>query len=360
MDFEVDRTDFRRTQVVDRPPADLEQGQVRLAVERFAFTANNISYALSGDMLGYWGFFPSDDPWGRIPVMGLATVAESAHDEIEAGGRYFGFYPMSDAVVIDARAAHDGFRDVGAHRSGHAAAYVSFLDVTQDVTFREDRADEYLLLRGLFLTSFLVEDFLDDNDGFGAVQVLVTSASSKTSIALAHGLAQRGTPAVGITSAGNVDFVAGLDLYGTVITYDDIESLSSATPSVVVDMAGSASVTRRIHEHFGDALGHSCQVGATHWEEAGGSGAPLPGPAPQFFFAPTQMQNRRDEWGPGELERRMADAFGAFLDDAPRWLSVHHSVGPDEVEAVYRQMLEGDTSPDTGQVLSLSPGAFAG
>ncbi len=359
MDFEVDRRDFRRTQVVDRPPRDLEDGQVRLAVERFAFTANNISYALSGDMLGYWGFFSSGDPWGRIPVMGLATVAESAHGEIETGGRYFGFYPMSDEVVIDARPAKDGFRDVGAHRADHAPAYVGFIDVEGDPTFRDDRVDEHLLLRGMFLTSFLVEDFLHDNDGFGAEQVLVTSASSKTSIALAHCLAARGTAAVGITSAGNVDFVEGLGLYGTVITYDDIESLTAATPSVVVDMAGSASVTRRIHEHFGNTLGHSCQVGATHWEEAGGSSGPLPGPAPQFFFAPTQMQKRNQEWGPGELDRRLAEAFGGFLDQAPEWLSVHHGAGPEEVETVYRQMLEGDTSPDTGQVLSMSPEAFS-
>lgn len=360
MDFEVDRTDFRRTQVVDTPPAALGQGQIRLTVERFAFTANNISYALAGDMLDYWGFFPAEDPWGRLPVMGLATVAESAHDEIEAGGRYFGFYPMSDEVVIEARAAQDGFRDVGAHRSEHAAAYVSFMDVGQDAAFREDRVDEYLLLRGLFLTSFLVEDFLDDNDGFGATQVLVTSASSKTSIALAHCLSQRGTPAVGFTSAGNVDFVEGLGLYGSVLTYDDVESLDPTAPSVVVDMAGSAEVIGRIHRHFGDGLGHSCQVGATHWEEAGGTEAPLPGPAPQFFFAPTQMQKRRDEWGPGELERRLADAFGAFLDQAPQWLSVRRGAGPDAVEAVYRETLEGQVSPDTGQILSMAPGAFDG
>ncbi|MGI8937737.1 MAG: DUF2855 family protein [Iamia sp.] len=76
------------------------------------------------------------------------------------------------------------------------------------------------------------------------------------------------------------------------------------------------------------------------------------------WAAPTQVQKRAEEWGPDELQRRLGQAFGAFLDGAPQWLSVDHGAGPEEVETVYRQMLEGDTSPDAGQVLSLTPGAF--
>ena len=37
----------------------LQPGQIRLTVERFALTTNNITYAVAGDMLDYWGFFPS-------------------------------------------------------------------------------------------------------------------------------------------------------------------------------------------------------------------------------------------------------------------------------------------------------------
>jgi hypothetical protein len=358
MDFEVDRTDFRRTRVVDDPPSTLADGQIRLQVERAAFTANNISYALSGDMLDYWGFFPTEAPWGRLPTMGLGAVVESAHPDIEMGGRYFGFYPMSTELVIAARPAKDGFRDIGPNRADHALVYTEFTDVGQDPSFRDDRADEYLLLRGLFMTSFLVEDFLDDNGGFGADQTVVTSASSKTSIALAHCLSARGSRAVGITSAGNVDFVEGLGLYDAVVTYDDIETLDATTPSVVVDMAGDAGVTGRIHRHFADALGHSCQVGATHWEQAGGQTGDLPGPTPEFFFAPGQMQKRSKDWGPGELTARIGNAFSAFLDNAPTWLSVQHSAGPDAVTSVYLETLEGGAAPDTGHIISLSPTAF--
>ena len=39
---------------------DLASGQVLFRVDRFAFTANNISYAGAGDLLKYWNFFPTE------------------------------------------------------------------------------------------------------------------------------------------------------------------------------------------------------------------------------------------------------------------------------------------------------------
>ena len=91
MAFEVDRQDIRTTRTVACDPATLHAEQVRLRVERFAFTSNNVSYAISGDLLDYWGFFPTDHPWGRIPAIGIGVVTESAHTEIPVGRRYFGF-----------------------------------------------------------------------------------------------------------------------------------------------------------------------------------------------------------------------------------------------------------------------------
>jgi hypothetical protein len=358
MDFEVNRTDFRQTRLVEAAPVDLASGQIRLAVERFAFTANNISYAVAGDMLDYWGFFPCASPWGRLPAMGFGSVSESAHPEIQVGGRYFGFYPMSDEVVIDARPSRTGFSDVGSHRANHAGTYVRFTDVSGDPFFREDRGDEYLLLRGLFTTSFLVDDFLDDHNFYGAEQTLVTSASSKTSIALATCLAARGHRSVGLTSAGNRGFVERLGLYDQVATYDDIETLDATTPSVVVDMAGDGRVQSRIHHHFTDGLRYASQVGATHWEDLDPGGAELPGPRPEFFFAPGQIAKRSEEWGPTELDARIGRALADFLETAPQWLTVQHSAGPESVTAVYLELLEGRADASVGHILSLSPTAF--
>ena len=57
-------------------PVALAPGDVRLTLERFALTSNNISYALGGDFLDYWGFFPAESGWGRLPAMGYGIVSE--------------------------------------------------------------------------------------------------------------------------------------------------------------------------------------------------------------------------------------------------------------------------------------------
>jgi hypothetical protein len=51
-------------------------------------TANTITYASVGDMLGVLDFYPSgSDGWGRLPAMGWAEVVESAHPRWRVGAR---------------------------------------------------------------------------------------------------------------------------------------------------------------------------------------------------------------------------------------------------------------------------------
>lgn len=354
MDFEVNRQDFRDTRIVDTASAELAQGQIRIAVERFALTTNNVTYAVAGDMLDYWGFFPAETPWGRLPAMGLGSVVETANPQIPVGGRYFGFYPMSDRLVITAEPHRNGFRDIGAHRAKHADTYTSFIDVGGEQMFQDHRADEYLLLRGLFMTSFLADDYLGDNGFAGASQTLVTSASSKTSICLAVCLARRGHPSIGLTSARNRAFVESLDMYQQVITYDEIDQLDSSAASGMVDMAGNGSVRSAVHTHFGDKLAFSLTVGATHWEEQAGTADDLPGPKPEFFFAPGQIAKRTQDWGGAELTARIARSWHDFVESTDRWMTVVHRSGPAEISAVYRELLEGQADPSIGYVVSMS------
>lgn len=356
MNFEIDRNDFRRTRVVHQParPDDLRDGQVLLGVDRFAFTANNISYAVSGDLIGYWRFFPTETPWIRLPVMGYADVVASRHPGVPEGGRVFGFFPMGDHLVIDAVPGPNGFHDRSPHRHADPAVYTSFLHVDivagTDNVADADTADRALLLRGLFLTSFLADDYLADHDLFGASQVVVVSASSKTAIALAFQLHQRpGVSVVGVTSARNARFVGGLGLYDSVITYDDLTAIGTE-PTVVVDMSGDNAVVAGIHRHLGDALVHSVAVGATHWEDMA-AGHDVPGPAPQFFFAPSQITKRTQDWGTAEFTRLSNAALQAFVADSVRWMAVDHSSGADGMERVYIDTLEGRITPDRGQIV---------
>jgi hypothetical protein len=355
MNFDVDRNDFRHTRwsTADLPP-ELSDGQVLLALESFAFTANNISYASAGDFLDYWGFFPTEAPWGRIPVMGIGRIVRSTNPDLAVGDRYFGFYPMTDLHLVSATARTGGFVDAGDHRAKHAATYRTFNLVALDPAYSSEREGQYLIARGLFITSFLIDDFLAEHEWFGAEAVVVTSASSRTSIALAHQLHQRaGIRVVGLTAPRNRAFVEATGCYDEVLAYDAIGSLDAAIPTAVVDMAGNADVLSRIHHHFGARLTYSCRVGATHWD-AGGALPDLPGPTPTFFFAPSQIKIRSDEWGRAEFERRVADALGTFLEHASAWMVIQRSTGPDAVEAVYRSTLEGRGSPEIGHILSLS------
>lgn len=357
VNFDVDRTDLHHVRVVtSAPPADLADGEVELALESFAFTSNNISYAVAGDMLDYWGFFPAEAPWGRIPVMGIGRVVRSQHPGIEVGGRYFGFYPMAEAHVVQASPSAGGFVDRAAHRSGHAPAYRSFNLVDLDPAYDPTTEGQYLIARGLFITSFLVDDFLAEHQMFGATDVIVTSASSRTSIALAHRLhARGGVRVVGLTAARNAAFVASLGLYDTVLAYDQIDTLPTDVAHVIVDMAGNADVLSRVHRHLGDQLMYSCRVGATHWE-AGGSAKDLPGPTPTFFFAPSQIKQRSAEWGRDVFEARVGEALAAFLDHAAGWMTIRRSSGAAAVEAVYRATLAGESDPAVGHILSMSIG----
>ena len=72
-----------------------------MAIDSFALTSNNITYAAFGDAMKYWSFFPTDDPsMGCIPVWGFANVAESRCEGVTVGERYYGYFPIADGVDL--------------------------------------------------------------------------------------------------------------------------------------------------------------------------------------------------------------------------------------------------------------------
>jgi len=225
-----------------------------------------------------------------------------------------------------------------------------------DPGYDKNHEAEQMLFRVLFLTGWLIDDFLGDNDFFGARSVVLSSASSKTSIGLAWCLARRGRDkceVVGLTSAANKAFVEGLGCYHRVVTYDDIATLP-VTPSVFVDMAGDTAVTSAVHNHFGEALRYSCSVGGTHWENLA-FGQEFPGPRPTLFFAPSQVEKRIGDWGAPGLQQRMGQAWMEFLPKAHGGIAVERLGGRDAIERVYRDTLEGRADPKKGYVLSFTP-----
>lgn len=346
-DFLIDKNDLRATRLAPAVPAELAEGEARLAIESFALTSNNITYAAFGQAMRYWDFFPGPQGWGRVPAWGYATVEASRHPDLAVGRRFYGFYPMSTHLTVRPRPTRTGFADAAPHRQDLPVVYNHYQTVGEPGPLDDHQA----LLRPLFITSFLIDDFLAENADFGARSVLLSSASAKTALGLAFLLKRRGAvEVVGLTSPRNAAFVEGLGYYDRVVTYEAAAAAPVETPAVLVDFAGDAALLRAVHERFGEALAYSCRVGGTHWEAERGGG-PLPGPKPVFFFAPDRIRKRAADWGPAGFDERHDAAWALFVADAPRWLTVARGDGPEAVAKAYQAMLEGRTGPETGCIL---------
>lgn len=367
--LEIRRASIGDAEVHTEPLPVLEDGQIRLRVDRFAVTANNVSYAGAGDMLGYWDFFPASDPttWGRVPAVGYAEVIESRNADVPVGGRYHGWFPMAEFVTFTATATRDGFRDDGDHRQAHAPIYRSYSRTDTD-PFHDDAPDgedRHALLRVLLLTGFLADEFFADSGGttdegappfFGAEQVVVLSASSKTAIGFSQRAAKRdGLAVVGLTSAGNADFVRSLGIYDTVVTYDQIDDTAGVplVDSVVIDMAGNPNVLAAVHQHLGERVKHSMMIGKSHHDAvpAAGAGA-LPGATPEFFFAPTALDRLVAAWGAEEYRRRTTEATHEFIDGSRTWMSLDERRGADGPASAWASIYGGEIAPDVGVIAS--------
>ncbi len=354
--FEVQKNEWSNTRVVTETfDGHLDSDQVLFKIDRFALTANNISYCLAGDTLGYWGFFPAQDGFGRIPVMGYSDVIASKHPDIRVGDRYWGFYPMSNYLTVQAgKVSKSGFTDISPHRQSFAPIYSQFNNTKANPFYEEAREDHDLLLRGLFLTSWLVEDFMFDNDSFGADAFVITCASSKTSIALAFTVKTRGEKrTIGMTSENNVEFCKDLGCYDVIITYDQAESLDSSEAIIIVDMAGNFNAMKALHEHFRENVKYSCKVGATHISALDGDINTLPGATPTFFFAPAQVAKRNQEWGPGEVQKLIGQALTGFQKFSDQWMIVSRGSGVETIEQTFNRVLSGKASPSEGFILSI-------
>ena len=282
--FQVNKQDFYQTRIVNYDDEPLGEGEVRLKIDQFAFTANNLTYAATGDSLGYWQFFPAvddeDNNWGVIPVWAFADVVESNCAEIPVGDRLYGYFPPASTVVmLPQHISNSAVIDGVAHRQQLPPLYNRYNRVKADPNYNADFDAARALLGPLHATSFCLADQLISNNFYDAEQVVIVSASSKTSFGLAHGLQNEAPIVVGLTSSRNQEFVAGLAAFEEVVTYDDIAEQLANKPTVVVDMAGNPAVKEQLKMRLGDNLRYYIGVGLTHWDEldtSGGFGSETP------------------------------------------------------------------------------------
>ncbi len=355
----VNKSALNETQIHADALPTLGDGEVRLKIESFSVTANNITYAVIGDMFGYWNFFPAEGDWGIVPVWGHAVVEESRHPDIGVGERVYGYLPMGTHLdVLPGKVSPSGFTDLAAHRQPMSPIYNQYSRLASDPEHDTAKEAERMLFGPLFKTGFLIEAMFRREGWFRAQNLIMTSASSKTSMGLAS-VAKDLSPdikRVGMTSAGNVDFVRGTGLYNEVIAYDQVDSLPHAA-SVSVDFAGNSSLLRGIHEVLSGMLKYSCLVGATHVDarganSAGGSGgSAMPGPKPILFFAPDHVVATVQELGPKGFGEAVGRSWKNFLGAVDGVVAIDERHGLDAAADAFIETLEGKADPQIGIII---------
>ena len=357
----VNKTNFGDVALVNYDEGALAEGQIRVDIGPFALTANNVTYMVTGDQIGYWSVFDpaaydltTDKSQGRLPVWGYGRVRESRFSGIEVGTELYGFFPIAKSMDMQpGRLSKHGFKDMAAHRSGLHGLYSQYSFTAADPSYAAHKALQPVL-RPLFTTSFLIDDFLADEAFFGAEQVLLLSASSKTALGTAYCLKQRGAlPVVGLTSEGNKDFVAGTEFYDGVFTYDSITDMNPDVKTVIVDMSGNMGVIRTLEEHFEENLTYICRVGISHWQEAAKAPPKRTATPTAFFFAPDRAKTRIADWGHAGFAAKLGTRWIPFLETAKDWLSIETQSGIGPVLENYKDLLNGQSAPSKGYLFTL-------
>ncbi|WP_417450004.1 DUF2855 family protein [Kordiimonas sp.] len=337
----------------------LEDGQILVALDSFGLSSNNITYAALGDWLNYWKFFPTgNDAYGHMPVWGFANVVASANPDIAVGERFYGYFPISSHLRMQpSRVTARGFHDDMPHRRELVSAYNFYTRCSTDAGYSPDMEDYQMLFRPLFITSYMLADFLADNDYFGAKRLVVSSASSKTAYGTAYCLAgQDDVEVVALTSARNAEFVQSLDCYDKVVSYEELNTLGQEVPTAYIDFSGATDLRMRIHKCFGDSLVYDCFVGT-----AANTGervkVDVPGPKPVFFFAPDQIKKRNKDWGPeGVTERFSAQEKVFYLklgEGATPWMEVVSRRGMEGAQEFIATLFNTGGDPRQGMVVKL-------
>ena len=355
----VNKSDFADVAIVKGEEAALAEGAIRLSLGPCALTANNVSYMVTGERIGYWNYF---DPaaygialegFGRMPVWGYARVEQSRCEAIKVGQEIYGFFPITERFDMHPiKISTHGFMDGAPHRLALHDIYNHYSFTQANPSYAVEK-NLQPLLRPLFTTSFLIDDFLAEENYFGAEQVLILSASSKTALGTAFCLSARGDiKNAGLTSEANMAFTQSTGLYNEVQSYEALTDLNPDVKTVIVDMSGNAKVTARLQDHFEENLKYICRVGATHW--TAGKAQPSAQKTPTtFFFAPNHAQRRLDDWGTQGFAQKLGARWIPFLKSAAQWLKVETYNGAAPMLKAYKEVLSGTAAPDIGYLFKL-------
>ncbi|GAC14121.1 DUF2855 family protein [Aliiglaciecola lipolytica] len=347
--IQTSKTDLRQLKVSnDTIDTDLlASDQVVLKIESFGFSANNITYALFGEKMGYWGFFPAEEGFGIMPIWGFATVEYSNHPLISIGEKVFGYLPFATHLVISAGKVtpHD-FYDINEQRHSISSVYDQYVRCNADPAYDSAKQDWQLNFRPLFMTSFVLDDFVREIATKSVNTIILTSASSKTAYGTAFLLRQHAQRSglnyqvVGLTSNKNRSFTNQIGCYDQVVGYQDFASLDKSANSIVLDFSGNKPLLLELQSHFANNLEKMIYIGVTDVDSQAQSFAgELNG---EFFFAPTQVNKRIKEWGGKGFMQRYSEAWGTFSQHMKPYLQTTYLQGIDDIKQIYLQGVDGN------------------
>ena len=361
-DLIITKKDLADLAWVERETATLNEGEVRLNIQSFALTANNITYAAFADFAGYWNFFPTgDDAKGRVPFWGFAEVAESRCEGVETGQRFYGYYPAStDLVVKPGKLSPLGFTDMSAHRAELPGFYNVYHFNDNDSAYQAEFEDVQMLVRPLYATGWLIDDCLMERAAPPS-HVIVSSASAKTSLAYASAARKReGLTLTGLTSAGNRAFTESCGLYDHVVTYDKMSACVDAGPAIHVDVRGNPAMRGPLAEALGGQLSTHLQVGATDWDAPRGADLPTQSSpdvpnsgsiANEVFFAPGHAETVAKRMGPREMATALNADMCAFYPVTANLLDIETVAARTQLIEAWQETLAGKTSPTKGLII---------
>ncbi|RME64829.1 MAG: DUF2855 family protein, partial [Alphaproteobacteria bacterium] len=339
----------------------LQPGQVLFAVDKFALTANTITYAHLGERRGYWHFFETAEGWGRLPVWGFGEVARSFHQGISVGERFWGLFPMSTHMLAQAdQVSSFGFMDTHGQRRTLHPVYNHYLRVAHDPAYDPDAEDWQALSQPQFTAAVMLAAFLGERRLLDVKTMLISAASSKSAAALAFCLKAQGSGKarlVGLTAPAHAAFAKGLKLYDAIATYGAIDQLEPAS-AVHVDFTGSPTIRQAVAARFANALKTTVHAGSAHAVADMAANDSSPGlvggdSRTLGFFAPDHLRRRMDETGVPAFRQQLAAPWAAFVASMAKHIAIRAGRGEDAVRQAYLEQLAGTAAPDSGHVLSL-------
>lgn len=358
------KSDLSKTRILETQNSDTQEEEISVSIESFAFTSNNVTYGVAGDTIGYWQFFKTtedaNNEWGCIPVWGYAKIIKSNVEELNVGERLFGYFPPGDILNLKPiKVTDQGFIDGKEHRKDLPAVYNNYLRLSGDINYDDKLDNIRSLLFPLHITSFCICDALEDHAYFGAEQIIVISASSKTAIGLAQGLqdASSAPSIIGLTSQKNLEFVKNLNCYDEVITYDCLSDVNFNLKSVIVDMAGSRKILGTLHGSLADKMLKCLTVGMTHWDNEvtaeDALGQAMLGERTEFFFAPAHIQKRVKDWGHEGYNQKTSEFMKTRSIQSADWMQVKKIIGLENFISTYEKFVSGNINPSEGIIVEL-------